>query len=224
MAVKIRLTRRGRKKLAIYDVIVADAKSPRDGRLIDKIGTYNPLTNPATIEMDDVKALDWLMKGAQPTDTARRILSYKGLMLKKHLQIGVQKGAITQEQADKKFEEWLKDKESAIGKKVDSLSRKKADAARERLEAERKINEAKAEALRKKNAVPEPENETASEEVVVAEEEVVEAEAEVAEEVSEQAPAAEEKVDEVPVAETSVEEAPVAEAEKTEDSEEETKA
>jgi small subunit ribosomal protein S16 len=104
MAVKIRLTRRGRKKKALYDVIVADARSPRDGRLIEKLGSYNPLTDPATIVLDDDKTLDWLMKGAQPTNTARRILSYRGLMLKKHLQVGVMKGALTQEQADKKFQ------------------------------------------------------------------------------------------------------------------------
>ena len=155
MAVKIRLTRRGRKKKAMYDVIVADARSSRDGRFIEKIGTYLPLTNPATIEVDEKKAVDWLIKGAQPTDTVRRILSYKGLMLKKHLQIGVQKGAITQEQADKKFEEWLAQKDAEVNKKVSSLAKKKAESAKERLEAEKKVNQAKAEALKKKLAVVE---------------------------------------------------------------------
>jgi len=95
MAVKIRLARRGRKKLAMFDVIVADSRSPRDGKFIEKIGTYNPLTNPANINLDDQKAFDWLMKGAQPSDTVKRMLSYRGVMLKKHLQIGVVKGALT---------------------------------------------------------------------------------------------------------------------------------
>jgi small subunit ribosomal protein S16 len=161
MAVKIRLTRRGRKKKAMYDVIVADTRSPRDGKLIEKLGTYNPLTDPATIDINDEKALDWLLKGAQPTDTARRILSYRGLMLKKHLQIGVNKGAITQEQADEKFADWLNDKESAISKNVDAIARKKAEEAKARLEAERKVNEAKAEALRQKLAAAVPAEEEA---------------------------------------------------------------
>jgi small subunit ribosomal protein S16 len=219
MAVKIRLTRRGRKKKAMYDVIVADARSPRDGKLIEKLGTYNPQTAPATIDLNEDKALDWLMKGAQPTDTARRILSYKGLMLKKHLQIGVNKGAITQEQADSKFEEWSKSKEDTINKSVDALSRKKADEAKARLEAEKKVNEAKAEALRQKSVVPAPAPEVVEEEAPVAEIEAVEAEAPAADEavvvaeVKEEAPVAEEVAEvkeEAPVAEVK-EEAPVAE-------------
>ena len=101
MAVKIRLARRGRKKLALYDVVVADARSPRDGRYIEKLGIFNSNTDPVTVDINDDKALDWIMKGAQPTDSARTILSKRGIMLRKHLQIGVQKGAITQEEADK---------------------------------------------------------------------------------------------------------------------------
>lgn len=218
MAVKIRLTRRGRKKKAMYDVIVADARSPRDGKLIEKLGTYNPQTAPATIDLNEEKALDWLMKGAQPTDTARRILSYKGLMLKKHLQIGVNKGAITQEQADSKFEEWLKSKEATITKSVDALSKKKADAAKARLEAEKKVNEAKAEALRQKNVVAAPVPEVAEEEAPAAEIETVEAEvtaveetAEVAE-TKEEAPVVEEVAEAKEEAVEVKEEAPVAEA------------
>jgi len=103
MAVKIRLARRGRKKLATYDVVVADARAPRDGRFIEKIGTYNPLTVPATINLNDDKAFEWLMNGAQPTDTLKTVLSDRGIMLRKHLQIGVIKGALTQEQADSKL-------------------------------------------------------------------------------------------------------------------------
>jgi len=156
MAVKIRLARRGRKKLALYDLIVADARSPRDGRIIEKLGTYNPLTNPATIIINADRALDWLLKGAQPTDTVRRILSYKGIMFKKHLQVGVLKEAITQEQADEKFEKWLKSKEAEISGTEDAIAKKKADVAKARLDAEKKVNEAKAEALKKKLAALAP--------------------------------------------------------------------
>lgn len=209
MAVKIRLTRRGRKKKAMYDVIVADARSPRDGKLIEKLGTYNPITNPATIDLNEEKALDWLLKGAQPTDTARRILSYRGLMLKKHLQIGVLKGAITQEQADKKFEDWLKGKEDAITKKVDAISKKKADEAKSRLEAEKKVNEAKAEALKQKAAAQVPVEEVEEAPAEEAEEAPVEAEADVA---VEEAAEVEAPVEETPVAEEAKTEEPVAEA------------
>jgi small subunit ribosomal protein S16 len=153
MAVKIRLARRGRKKLAMYDVVVADARAPRDGRFIEKIGTYNPLTVPATIELNDEKAFTWLMNGAQPTDTIKAVLSHRGVMLRKHLQIGVVKGAITQEQADGKLAEWLKSKEAKISAKSDTLAKSKADEARARREAETKVKEARAEAIRKKAQV-----------------------------------------------------------------------
>lgn len=152
MAVKIRLARRGRKKKALYDVVVADARSPRDGRFIEKIGTYNPNTDPATINLNEDRAFDWVMKGAQPTDTVRAMLSYRGILLKKHLQIGVIKGAMTQEEADKRFEEWLSGKEAQIGGKVDRLAKEKADKEKARLEAEKKVSSARAEkiAARKK--------------------------------------------------------------------------
>jgi len=153
MAVKIRLARRGRKKLALYDVVVADARSPRDGKFIEKIGTYNPATNPASIILDDSKAFDWLMKGAQPTDTVKAMLSHHGVMLKKHLQIGVIKGAITQEQADGKLAEWMQAKEAKIQSKKDNLSKSKHDAAKARKDAETKVKEARAEAIRKKAEV-----------------------------------------------------------------------
>ncbi len=153
MAVKIRLARRGRKKLALYDVVVADARSPRDGKFIEKIGTYNPATNPASIILDDSKAFDWLMKGAQPTDTVKAMLSHHGVMLKKHLQIGVIKGAITQEQADGKLAEWMQAKEAKIQSKKDNLSKSKQDAAKARKDAETKVKEARAEAIRKKAEV-----------------------------------------------------------------------
>lgn len=151
MAVKIRLARRGRKKLARYDVVVADTRSPRDGRFIEKIGTYNPLTNPATIDLNDEKAFEWLMKGATPSDVVRAMLSYRGVMLRRHLQIGVVKGAITQEAADKKLADWKQSKESAIESKRDNLVKSKQAAAKARKDAETKVREARAEAIRKKN-------------------------------------------------------------------------
>jgi small subunit ribosomal protein S16 len=153
--VKIRLARRGRKKLALYDVVVADARSPRDGRFIEKIGTYNPLTVPATIELNDDKAFRWLMNGAQPSDTVKAVLSYRGIMLKKHLQIGVIKGALTQEQADAKLQEWIRSKTTKIESKRDSISQTKEATAKARREAETKIREARAEAIRKKAIVVE---------------------------------------------------------------------
>ena len=155
MAVKIRLARRGRAKLAMYDVVVADARAPRDGRFIEKIGTYNPLTNPASIVLKDDRAFHWLMNGAQPTDTVKAMLSYRGIMLKKHLQIGVVKGAITQEQADAKWEEWMKEKEAKIQGKKDNLAQTKLDKAKARKEAEAKVKEARAEAIKKKKVVAE---------------------------------------------------------------------
>lgn len=170
MAVKIRLARRGRKKKAIYDVVVANASAPRDGRFIDRLGIYNPASNPATIEIDEDKALKWLMNGAQPTDTVKAILSYRGVLLRKHLQVGVVKGAISQEQADAKFEEWKQSKEEKITGKKDSLEKQKHDSAKARKEAEEKVKEARAEALKKKNAVPEeaPVEEPAAQEVETA--------------------------------------------------------
>ncbi|KAA9340835.1 30S ribosomal protein S16 [Adhaeribacter soli] len=179
MAVKIRLARRGRKKAAMYDIVVADARAPRDGRFIEKLGTYNPLTNPATINFSLDKAFDWVMKGAEPTDTVRAMLAYRGILYKKHLQIGVNKGALTQEQADAKFEEWTANKEAKITGKKESLSQKKADARKAALAAEAKVSADRAEALRKKAeaaAAPAVEAET-SEEAPAAEGEATETEA-----------------------------------------------
>jgi small subunit ribosomal protein S16 len=138
MPVKIRLARRGRKKAAMYDIVVADSKAPRDGRFIQKLGIYNPNTNPATINFDEGKAFDWVMKGAQPTETVKAMLSYKGILFKKHLQVGVAKGAITQEQADARFNEWKESKETKIQGKREQLSQKKADVAKAAFAAEQK--------------------------------------------------------------------------------------
>ncbi|MBW3469030.1 30S ribosomal protein S16 [Arthrospiribacter ruber] len=148
MAVKIRLARRGRKKMAIYDVVVADARAPRDGRFIEKIGTYNPNTDPASININNERALKWLLNGAQPTDTVKAMLSYRGVLLKKHLQIGVLKGAITQDQADEKFEAWKAGKEEAITGKVDRLAKEKADARQKALDAEAAKNQARLDAIK----------------------------------------------------------------------------
>ena len=136
----------------MYDIVVADARAPRDGRFIEKLGIYNPNTDPATIELNTDSALNWVMNGAQPSDTARAILSYKGVMLRKHLQVGVNKGAITQEEADKRFAAWLKEKEAKIQAKVDTLAKDKAAADKSKLAAETKVKEARAEALLKKQS------------------------------------------------------------------------
>ena len=154
MAVKIRLARRGRKKKAIYDIVVADAIAPRDGRFIEKLGIYNPGTNPRTVVLETDKAVDWLLKGAQPTDTARSILQHEGVMLRKHLQVGVIKGAITQDVADSRFEEWKGSKEDRTATAADTLSQQKATDRQAKLDAERKVNQNRAEAIAKKNAPP----------------------------------------------------------------------
>lgn len=150
MAVRIRLARRGRKKMAMYDVVIADSRSPRDGRIIEKIGTYNPQTNPATIKLDTDKALVWLMKGADPSDTVRAMLSYKGVMFRKHLQIGVNKGAVTQEAADARFDAWMQEKDAKLQGDVETIAKKNADDKAARMAAETKVKEARTEALRKK--------------------------------------------------------------------------
>ena len=160
MSVKIRLARRGRRNLAIFDIVVADSRSPRDGKFIERLGLYNPIGHPAIVEFNEEKAFQWVMNGAQPTDTVRNILSEKGILLKKHLQIGVIKGAITQEQADKKFNEWKSGKETALTAEKGDLAKKKEDEKKAKLAAEAKVNEARKEAIRKKQIVPEPVAET----------------------------------------------------------------
>ncbi|MEQ8301958.1 MAG: 30S ribosomal protein S16 [Cyclobacteriaceae bacterium] len=195
MAVKIRLARRGRKKLAMYDVVVADARAPRDGRFIEKIGTYNPLTNPASIDLKDDRAFHWLMNGAQPSDTVKAMLSYRGVMLKKHLQIGVVKGALTQEQADAKLAEWMKEKEGKIQNKKDNLATAKSDAAKARKEAESKVREKRAEAIREKAKVKEEAETAAVAEEAPASEDAPSAEAAPAETPAAETPAAEPKAE-----------------------------
>lgn len=214
MATKIRLQRFGKKGKPFFHVVVADSRAPRDGKFIERLGSYNPNTNPATIEINFEKTLDWVNKGAEPTDTARAILSYKGVLYKKHLQGGVKKGALTEEQADAKFAQWLEAKGGQIEGKKESLSSTKGEAKKAALAAEAKKNADRAAAIALKNA-------PVAEEVV--EEEVVADEAPAAEaateEVVAETPAVEETAavaDEAPVAE----ETPAAEA-STEETKEE---
>jgi len=141
MPVKIRLQRHGKKGKPFYWVVAADARAKRDGRYLEKIGTYNPNTNPATVNLDVDAAVKWLENGAQPTDTARTLLSYRGALLKHHLQGGVRKGALTQEDADAKFEAWLEQKDVLIQAKVDGLSKEDAKAKANAFAAEKAVNE-----------------------------------------------------------------------------------
>ena len=191
MSVKIRLQRHGKKGKPFYHIVVADSRSRRDGRFIEKLGTYNPITNPATIDLDVDSAVTWLNNGAQPTDTARAILSYKGVLYKKHLQGGVAKGAFDEAEAEKRFNAWLEGKEKQVSGKVEGLAKSKADAKKAALEAETKKNQERIDA---QNAA------------------VAEAEAPAAEspELEGNEPAIEEKAEEV-VAETTTEETPAEE-------------
>ena len=152
MAVKIRLARKGRKKLAFYHIVVADSRSPRDGRYIEKIGSYNPVSNPAIIELDFDKALGWLQNGALPTDTCRSILSSKGVMIKKHLLEGVKKGAFDEAEATRRFEEWMKQNDAKIEAKKSGLEKSMDDELGKKLESEKRVNEARAAKLAKRKA------------------------------------------------------------------------
>jgi len=144
MPVKIRLQRHGKKGKPFYWIVAADARSKRDGKYLEKLGTYNPNSNPAQVDLDIDGAVNWLQNGAQPTDTAKAILSYKGAMLKNHLVGGVRKGALTEEQAEEKFQAWLDEKAGKITAKVDGLEKAKADAKAAILANEVKINEERA--------------------------------------------------------------------------------
>ena len=152
MAVKIRLQRHGKKNFAFFHIVVADSRAPRDGRFIEQLGSYNPNTNPATILLNNERALAWLNVGAQPTLTAKRILSYEGVLLAKHLQEGVKKGALTQEQADAKLAAWKSEKAAKINAKKAGLSKDAAEAHRAAVAAEAKVNQERAEAIAKRKA------------------------------------------------------------------------
>jgi small subunit ribosomal protein S16 len=197
MPTKIRLQRKGKKGQPFYHLVIADGRAPRDGKFIERIGTYNPLTKPADIKMDFDRALYWLQSGAQPTDTVRAILAYSGVLYKNHLNKGVKKGALTQEQADVKFAAWLKDKREKIENKTKPGEIDKKGENKKRLEAEKKVNEARAEELAKKRAA-----ELKAKEAEKAKEET----AEVIAEPTAEAPLAEAPLAEEPVAEKPAEE------------------
>jgi len=211
MSVKIRLQRHGKKQKPFYWVVAADARSKRDGKYLEKIGTYNPNTNPATIELNLDSAVKWLHNGAQPTDTAKAILSYKGALLKHHLDGGIRKGALTQEQADAKLAAWLEAKAGKVDAKKDGLSKAQADAKAKALKAEKEVNAKRLAAAAQAEADAIAAATPAVEEEVVAEEEVAVDAA--AEEVVEETPAEEVAVEAVAeeVVEAPAEEAPAAE-------------
>jgi small subunit ribosomal protein S16 len=189
MATKIRLQRHGRKKRPFYHIVVADTRAPRDGRFIEKIGTYNPTTNPATIDLDVNKATEWLLKGAEVTDTAGAILSYKGAKYKKHLQVGVNKGSISQEDADKKFAEWLAEKDGKVQSKMDTLSKAADEKRAAALKAETEKKEARAAKIAERLAAEEAANAPAEEVSEEAEANTEEASAEEAATANEEATA-----------------------------------
>ena len=201
MSVKIRLQRHGKKGKPFFHIVVADARAKRDGKFIEKLGTYNPVANPAIIDLNVDSAVKWLNNGAQPSDTARAILSYKGALYKKHLMGGVAKGAFDEAEAEKRFNAWLENKEKQVEDKKSSLSQSKADAKKAALEAEAKVNQARLDAVAKADA-----DAKAAEEAQLAE-------AKAAEEAA-NTPAVEETTEEV-VAETTEE--PTAEAEGAEE-------
>ena len=208
MATRIRLQRHGKKGKPVYNIVVADQRSPRDGKYIEKLGIYNPNTNPALINLDFDSALSWIMKGAQPSDTAKAILSYKGILMKKHLLEGVRKGAFNEEEAEKRFTNWMENKNQKVADKSQNVLKAKEEAKKANLETERVKNEAKAKELAiKKTKVAEETTEEVTEEAPAAEETTEEAPAaeETTEEVTEEVPAAEETTEEV------TEEAPAAE-------------
>ena len=217
MSVKIRLQRHGKKGKPFYWIVAADARAKRDGKFLEKLGTYNPTANPAIIDLNLVKAVQWLHNGAQPTDTARAILSYKGALLKHHLDGGVRKGALTQEQADAKLAKWLEEKIGKVDAKKDGLSKKQAEAKAKALKAEKEANEkrlAKAaavetveEAAEEVEAVAE---ETAAEVTETVENTVEETVAEVTEAPETETPAEEAVAEVAPEVEAAAEEAPAA--------------
>ena len=172
MPVKIRLQRHGKKGKPFFWIVAADSRAKRDGRFLEKLGTYNPNTNPATIDLNVDHSVQWLQNGAQPTDTARAILSYKGVLLKKHLLEGVKKGALTQEQAEEKFSSWVSEKEQAVANKESKIAEDKAKAKAEALKAEQAVNEARiaaAEQAAAEEAAPEAAAEEAAPEAAVEE-------------------------------------------------------
>lgn len=152
MATKIRLQRHGKKGNAFFHIVVADGRAPRDGRYIEKLGTYNPVTNPATIELNFDRAVHWVSTGATPTDTTKALLSYKGVMMKEHLLRGVAKGALTLEQAEAKFQDWLNAKEAKISGKINKIAATKKSSMDEKLANEKAVKDARTKAISDKAA------------------------------------------------------------------------
>ena len=231
MPVKIRLQRHGKKGNPFYWIVAADARSKRDGRYLEKLGTYNPNTNPATVEVKLDNAVNWLEKGAQPTDTARTLLSYRGVMLKHHLNGGIRKGALSQEEADKKFAAWLEEKEAKIQAKKEGLSQSESELKAKRLADEKAVSDkrladaaaAEAEAAAEEATAESTEAEEATPEVAEAPAEQTEAVAEQTEAPAEEATTEKEAVAEAAeqeAKETEAAEEPEASAEQTEASEE----
>ncbi len=207
MPVKIRLQRHGKKGKPFYWVVAADSRAKRDGKFLEKLGIYNPNTNPATIEINVDNSVQWLQNGAQPTDTARAILSYKGVLLKHHLLGGVRKGALTEEQVEEKFNAWLEEKEKSIAAKVSGLDKAKAEARQKALAAEKEVSEKRALAAVEAELPETPEGESTEAEVeAVAEAPEANAAVETTETVEETVEEAKEEV-----AEAATEEAPKAE-------------
>ncbi len=194
MPVKIRLARGGRKRNAIYNIVAADGRAPRDGKFIEKLGSYNPNTNPATIELNFDRALHWLQNGAQPTDTARSILSKEGVLMKKHLLEGVKKGAFDEAAAEEKFNTWMADKVSKLQAVKDKLKAEKEAGYKSRLQAEAEVNEKRAKAIAEKNAELAKEAEEAAK-AAEAEANEAEANAETEAEANAEAPAEEPKAE-----------------------------
>ena len=217
MAVKIRLQRHGKKGSPFYWIVAADARSKRDGKYLDKIGTYDPNTKPATIDLNFDSAISWLDKGAQPTNTAKAILSYTGVLLKRHLDVGVKKGALTEAEAKKKFDEWMKEKSSKIQKKIDDANSALESNKKEAREREEEYRKKKLEVAKAKED-SKPAEEAPAEEAPAEEAPADEAPAEEAP--AEEAPAEEAPAEEAPAEEAPAEEAPAEEAPADEDSEE----
>ncbi|MDZ4823067.1 MAG: 30S ribosomal protein S16 [Flavobacteriales bacterium] len=221
MAVKIRLQRHGKKSKPFFHIVAADSRSPRDGKYIERLGSYNPNTNPATIVLDNEKAIQWLRNGAQPTDTARAILSYRGVLYRQHLITGVAKGALSQEDADNRYETWMTEKEGKVQAKRDSLSGSKEETTRKALKQEREVNEKRIQTLAAAAAVKAEKEESApADKALVVETptgetpvaETSDAETQVAETPVAEAPVAEAPVVETPDAETPAAETPAAES------------
>lgn len=215
MPVRIRLQRHGKKGKPFYWVVAADNRSPRDGRYLEKLGIYNPNTNPATVEINIDNCVKWLENGAQPSDTARTLLSYRGVMLKHHLNGGVRKGAFSAEEAEKKFEAWLQEKEAKIQAKVDGLSNAEAEAKAAALAAEKAVNEKRMADAAAAEAEEAATDEAPAEEVIAEEVPAEEVTAEVAS--TEKAPADETAADETAAEEAPAEDSSTEEGEATKD-------